>query len=106
MATFCIKTKNEAAVEKKPRVYFTCHPDDFERYFDKICEDIFKTHDCAIYYTEDMTAIIPDEDKPTDLGSMNLFVVPVTFRLLSKPNRAMDDDIAFAKKNTFRSCRS
>ena len=29
---------------------------------------------------------------------MNLFVVPVTFRLLSKPNRAMDDDLAYAKK--------
>lgn len=98
MPKYLYKTRGNSSPQNKPRVYFTCHPDDFERYFDKICEDIFKTHDCAIYYTEDMTDIIPDEDKPTDLGSMNLFVVPITFRLLSKPNRAMDDDLVYAKK--------
>ncbi|MGN1409156.1 MAG: toll/interleukin-1 receptor domain-containing protein, partial [Eubacteriales bacterium] len=98
MPNYLFKTRGNSSPQNKPRVYFTCHPDDFERYFNKICEDIFKTHDCAIYYTEDMTESIPDEDKPTDLGSMNLFVVPVTFRLLSKPNRAMDDDLAYAKK--------
>lgn len=98
MPKYLYKTRGNSSPQNKPRVYFTCHSDDFESYFNKICEDIFKTHDCAIYYTEDMTEIIPDEDKPTDLGSMNLFVVPVTFRLLSKPNRAMDDDLAYAKK--------
>ena len=97
MATFKIKTKNELDINKKPRVYFTCHPEDFDKYFEKICEDIFKTHDCAIYYTEDMTEVIADDEKETDLGRMNLFVVPVTFKLLSKPNRAMDEDIAYAK---------
>jgi len=98
MPNILFRTRGNSSPSGKPRVYFTCHPDDFERYFDKICEDIFKTHDCAIYYTEDMTDPIPDEDKLTDLGSMNLFVMPVTFRLLSKPNRAMDDDFAYAKK--------
>ena len=80
----------------KPRVYFTCHPEDFERYFEKICEDIFKTHDCAIYYTEDMTADISNENNLVDLERMNLFVIPVTFRMLSQPNRAMDSDFRFA----------
>ena len=99
MPNILYRTRGNSSPSGKPRVWFTCHPDDFERYFDKICEDIFKTHDCAVYYTNDMTAPIPDEDKPTDLGSMNLFVMPVTFRLLSKPNRAMDDDFAYAKKD-------
>lgn len=92
------RTKGGSSPSRKPRVYFTCHPDDFERHFEKICEDIFKTHDCAIYYTEDMTEVFAEEDKETDLGSNNLFVVPVTFRLLTTPNRAMDLDIAYAKE--------
>ena len=98
MATFKMKIKNELDINEKPRVYFTCHPDDFDRCFEKVCNDIFKTHDCAIYYTEDMTEVISDDEKEPDLGRMNLFVIPVTFRLLFNPNRAMDDDIAYAKK--------
>ena len=98
MAVFNVETKNKVNIEKKPRVYFTCHPDDFERYFKKVCDDIFKTHDCAIYYTEDMTEIIAEDEKQVDLGRNNLFVVPVTFKLLSTPNRAMDEDVPYALK--------
>lgn len=98
MPKMLYKTKGNADPKKKPRVYFTCHPDDFLRYFEKIVEDIFKTHDCAIYYTEDMTAAFEADHLETDLGQMNLFVVPVTWRLLSQPNRAMDVDLAYAKQ--------
>ena len=96
MATIKCRTKGNASPKGKPRVYFTCHPEDFDRYFEKICEDIFKTHDCAVYYTEDMTAPIAEQDRETDLESNNLFIVPITFRLLSQPNRAMDVDIPTA----------
>ena len=91
-----VKTKNEFDMEKKPRVYFTCHSEDFEKYFKKVCDDIFKTHDCAIYYTEDMTEIIVEEEKEVVLERMNLFVIPVTFKLLSTPNRAIDEDFSYA----------
>ncbi len=93
-----VRTRTGANAGGKCRVYFTCHPKDFERYFDKVCEDIFKTLDCAIYYTEDMTMPIPDEYIKTDIGQNNLFVVPVTFRLLTEPCRAMDVDFAYADK--------
>lgn len=53
---FSYKTRGNSTSKDKPSVYFTCHPEDFGRYFEKICEDIFKTHDCAIYYTDDTTA--------------------------------------------------
>ena len=96
MAIIKIEVKNQSAIDQKPRVYFTCHPEDFERYFRKICDDIFATHDCCIYYTEDMSEAIPPEDLETDLGRNNLFVVPVTFKLLSTPNRAMEVDIPYA----------
>lgn len=97
MATILCKTRGNVNPKGKPRVFFTCHPADFEKYFERICEDIFKTHDCAIYYTEDLSAPIAAEDLTTDLGSNNLFVIPVTFQLLTQPNRAMDTDFAYAK---------
>lgn len=98
MAKILCRTKGNAIPKGKPRVYFTCHPEDFDRYFDRICEDIFKTHDCAVFYTEDMTSVIEEQNKATDLESNNLFLIPVTIRLLSQPNRAMDIDIPFAFK--------
>lgn len=98
MAVFKVKAKNRVDIDKKPRVYFTCHPDDFEKHFKKVCDDIFKTHNCAIYYTEDMTEVIAEDEKQVDLGRNNLFVVPVTYRLLSTPNRAIDEDIPYALK--------
>ena len=98
MATFLYKTRGNASPERKPRVYFTCHPEDFPKYFEKICEDIFKTHDCAIFYTEDLNEEIEEKYKESDLGQMNLFVIPITFKLLSQPNRAMDSDFRYAKE--------
>lgn len=98
MAVFKAEARIKVDIDKKPRVYFTCHPDDFEKYFKKICEDIFNAHDCAIYYTEDMTEVIAEDEKAVDLGRNNLFVVPVTFKLLTTPNRAMGEDIPYALK--------
>lgn len=96
MGTILCKTKGNASPKGKPRLYFTCHPADFDRYFNKLCEDIFKTHDCAVYYRADMTAVIAPRDRETDLESHNLFIVPITHRLLSSPNPAMDTDLPFA----------
>ena len=98
MATFLYKTRGNSSPERKPRVYFTCHPDDFEKHFEKICEDIFKTHDCAVFYTENMVEEIEEKYKESDLGQMNLFVIPVTFKLLIQPNRAMDSDFRYAQE--------
>lgn len=94
---FSVKTKGNADPKGKPRVYFTCHPADFGRAFDKICADLFATHDCAVYYTENMTQEVPADNRETDLEHMNLFVIPVSFRLLTQPSRAMDSDFPFAK---------
>ena len=99
MDCFKVKTKGNANPKGKPRVYFTCHPDDFEKAFEKVCGDIFKTHDCAIYYTENAADEYADENWETDLSQMNLFVIPVTFRLLCTPNRTMNVDFSFAKAN-------
>ena len=79
-----------------PKIYFTCFPGDFEKYFDAVCENIFRKHRCAVYYTLDMASPISPEQRRTDLARMNLFVIPVTLRLLTEKNRAMDEDLAYA----------
>ena len=99
MAEFQVRTKGGADAHGRSRVYFCCHPDDFDKYFDKICEDIFKTHEPAIYYTADMTEPLDETNIKVDLARMNLFIVPVTFRLMNEPNRAMQVDIAYAKEH-------
>lgn len=98
MAKFIVKTKGNGSPKGKPRVYFSCHPADFERYFEKICADLWTARDCAVYYTEDMTEDFLAEDLETELHRMNLLVVPVTFKLLRERNRTLDFDLAYAKK--------
>ncbi len=83
---------------RKPRVYFTCHPDDFDTCFEKICNDIFVSQDCAIFYKEDMTAMMPEADWEMDMGRSNLFVVPITLKLLEDKNAVVWSEIAYAKE--------
>lgn len=83
----------------KPRVFFTCHPVDFERSFEKICADIFAVQNCAIFYTPDMEYRIPQKDMELDIAAMNLVVIPVSLKLLLEPNRAMDIDFPFAREH-------
>lgn len=97
MATFSYQVKGNGDPKGRPRVYFTCHPDDFAPCFEKIRDDLFKTHNCALYYTEDMTAPFDEAELDVDLGRMNLFVIPVTAKLLTTPCRAMKQDLAYAK---------
>ncbi len=105
MVEFKVRTRGNASPQGKPRVYFTCHPDDFQLYFDKICEDIFKTHDCAIFYTdgnirfddfENLNDMLDMVNFIENLSRMNLIIVPVTARLLNDPNRAISFDIPLA----------
>ena len=98
MAIFLAASKNKIDLNKKTSVYFTCHPEDFEKYFSMVCEHIFKAKDCSIWRTPTMTDPITEEEFENELGRVNLFVVPVTHALLTTPNRAMDVDVPYAKK--------
>ena len=88
------KTRGNSSPQGKRRVYFSSHPDDFKKTFDSIAKNILKYQNCAIWY-------MPPEDDysdiGTDLSSMNLFVIPITTKLLTTPNRTMDIDVPFAK---------
>lgn len=91
-----VRTNGNSSPKGKARVFFTCHPNDWDRCFDKICEDIFKTHDVAIYYVDDEDKNDDDLLK-TDMGQMNLFVIPISFKLLIEPCFAMQIALPFAK---------
>lgn len=98
MAEFQYRTNDNAAPVGKPSVYFTCHPADWDRAWEPISRDILKYSDCAVYYTPDMSAAYTEEQQLVDLASMKLFVIPVSMKLLTTPNRAMDTDLAYAKR--------
>lgn len=98
MDNFVTKTSGNASPVGKPKVFFTCHPDDIG-YYNEISETILMLHDCAIYHTPDMSEAIYDAYSAADLGSMNLFVIPVTVKLLTASSRTIDDDLAFAIKS-------
>ena len=85
------------SAQGKQKIYFCCHPDDFDEYFKIICDDIFsKEENCAIYYESDPLGSYDRDELLFLLGDMQLFVVPVTWRLLTEPNRAMELEIPFA----------
>ena len=98
--SFQYSTKGDSRPDGKPKIYFTCHPEDFNRYFEMIKDSIFKTHDCVLFYFENNScnSNVISSDDSVDLERMNLFVIPVTFRLLTEPNRAIDLDLKFAKE--------
>ncbi|MBR5859353.1 MAG: toll/interleukin-1 receptor domain-containing protein, partial [Clostridia bacterium] len=85
----------EQITDRIPKVYFSCHKDDFEPYFTGISSEIIKGRNCAVFYDADYDGE-RDKDFYFDLSQMTLFVMPITTRLLTKPNRALGEELAFA----------
>ena len=98
MSTLAYKTRGQSSPQGKPRVFFCCHPEDFQPFFQEIADNILKMQNCAIWYFTDQQATPDDEQMETDLGQMQLFVVPVTAKLLHLSNFAADAAIPFALK--------
>lgn len=91
-----VRTRGIARSDNKPKVYFTCHPNDIEPWFDTIVAALHEASDCAVYFTTDASTQFDNENWELDLSRMQLFVAPVTYRLLTEQNRAIDSDIPFA----------
>ena len=93
------ETKDKGRPNRRRKVYFTCHPEDFNNCFEIIYRHIFKVLDCAIYYTQDMNSDYSDAIWNDDLAEMTLFLIPITKKLFQSDNRAMLLDIPFAREN-------
>ena len=98
MGKLCFKTRNNTTPQGKPRVYFTCHKNDFQKYFGEISDLILKYQNCCIYYYDDADSV-GAEEKELDLSQMQLFVIPVTENFLGKGCSAYDFDFRYAIKN-------
>lgn len=90
------KTRGMTPPQGKMRVYFSCHPSDFDQYFSLISEEILSRHNCAVWYDDCSEEAADEEALLNDLAQMQLFVMPITHRLLTTPNRAMDKEFPFA----------
>ena len=85
----------ERITEKRPKVYFSCHKDDFTPFFEEISSEILKGRSCSVWYDEDIDGE-RDKNFYFDLSQMTLFVMPITTRLLTTKNRALDEELSFA----------
>lgn len=96
MSVLSVRTREKRDVQGLSRVYFSCHPDDFKDYFDVICEDIFRTQNCAIYYESEWEVPAGERELEELLASMQLFVLPLTNRYLEEESRSINREYVFA----------
>ncbi len=88
------------------KVYFSCHPDDFNKWFEVITDEISEIADCSIYYLVDQNFYPSSEEELdyfADLSQFSLFVFPITVdSYLKKPSRARNIDFSTALKQGAR----
>lgn len=99
MSEFTYRTRIGDSPRGKQKLYFCCHPDDFDKYFDIIVSDIFKCNDnCAFYYDPESKMSYDPDDLAIQLGEMRAFIVPVTKCFLTESSRAIEFEIPFARR--------
>ncbi len=97
MSNLKYKTRGNSNPQGKPRVYFCCHKDDFEKFFKSISDEVLSLQNCSVWYKDGNDYV--NEELLDDLKGMQLFVMPVTTNLLCKENEALDIEFKFAIKN-------
>ena len=94
------RVRGHGSPQGKARVYFTCHPGDAASCFEKTVTDLLRMINCAVWYREEHSMYFRDEEELEDLlGQMQLFVIPVTTRLLTAPSAAMDQEYPYALRH-------
>ena len=98
------RTRGNSSPQGKARVLFACHPEDHDTYFENISGQILSHQNCAVWFF-DPRELQNSMDDPTmsdvlqRLSEMQLFVFPVTTKLLVQKSFARDSLIGFAKQN-------
>ena len=98
MIEFNYFTRSNTSPQGKSKVFYLAHPDDYDVYFDSICKELLDRQDLAVFCYNDDVRESDRDDYEFQLNTMQLFVIPVTVKLLTTPNRAIDHDIPFAVK--------
>lgn len=82
----------------RPKVFFACHPEDHVVYFDEVVKQLQAFSHCAVYFYSPEDMVGQDAHFYEELDAMNLFVIPVTAKLLCQPNWAMDVLFPYAQR--------
>ncbi|MBR3358591.1 MAG: tetratricopeptide repeat protein [Solobacterium sp.] len=91
------KTQDDANPQGRPRVFFCCHSEDFERMFEAVKKEILDIQEnAAIWYYDPKEGIPEGENFLADLSQMQLFVIPVTAKFLYEDNSARNVEFAYA----------
>ena len=98
MSKLYYRIRTGEAPQGKPNVYFSCHPDDFNEYFKEYSDKILRVHNCVVWYESEPEADYDREDLEINLSQMQVFIMPVTRRLLTTKNRVMDMELPLALK--------
>ena len=99
MSTLAYRTRGNSSPQGKPWVYFSCHPEEQSLFLEDIAREILALYNCAVWYDPQPGTEVDWEERKLDLQEMQLFVMPVTGRLLSRPSDAMDREFPFALEN-------
>ncbi len=97
MAQLWYKTRGESSPDRKQKVYFSAHPKDYHL-LDGIAAEILEHQNCAVWYDKEPEAEFDEKEFSSRLEEMQLFVMPVTSRLLTQPNRALEFEFALAQR--------
>lgn len=90
------QTRHGQLPQGKARVYFCSHEKDQEIWLPQISSKLLELNDCAVYYAE--PSVPRNGEFLENLKDMNLFVIPVTQRLLTTENDALEREFVYAKK--------
>lgn len=99
MSQLVYRTRGNTSPQGKPRVYFCSHPQDQKTFLDATVRELLSLADCSIWYDPTPEASLSPrqrEEREADLAGMQLFVLPVTARLLTTASRALEWEFPLA----------
>ena len=96
----CFKPQN-INPKNSSKIYFACHPNDFDLCFDDAFNDIFDTAQkssitCTVWYRNPEISLTETDTDAllSQIAEMQLVVVLVTKLLLDEPKEVMEKEIA------------
>ena len=90
-----LKYITNGEIHHKPKVLFSCHPDDMKNALPLISGDILDHSNCVIWYYEEWP-FENSEEMESIISDMQLLSLAITDRFLSSQNEAKDKLLPFA----------
>ena len=93
MKTLKYITKDNKSPNKRPKVYFCAHPEDVKKHLAEISADILTKQPGVVIWYDDgsFRKNCTQEERELTLSEMQMFVMPITKKLLSSPNAGLED---------------